>query len=257
MLICESLVSTHEQWDQINYIEILLRDLTMLKIKGCLLVVFVLLAAEGVGQSLLEAPKLHPGQNNNISAMATAEPLGLSDTSGVSVNLKDPDKAIWKSVFHFLIPTLTGFAVVTNQNKFGQSGDVLERVGAALIGYGFLVGPSIGHFYANANRKGMNGVMIRTGGVAAMGFGYLNLILAGFASWGNEASAATFFMVSGAVFAIGGAVLSVGRIFHDIFAVDESAEKYNREIKSNKKVSVAPFISLRTGGGGLSLRVQL
>lgn len=69
-------------------------------------------------------------------------------------------KGLMISSFHTLVPIATGI-LLTSVSR-GQT--PYKTVGKLLLGYGFLLGPSMGHFYLKNARRGFTGLLIRSFG---------------------------------------------------------------------------------------------
>lgn len=136
------------------------------------------------------------------------------------------------------------------------------QIGAGLVAAGLVVGPSVGHFYANAERQAGLGVGIR-GGAVLVGGAALSIIaveviansvafvLFPFASRDYELSRTS--QVAGNV-ATGAGIVMAGSILFDIVTAPLSAYQFNEA--NNLRVQVAPRVSPTLDQAGLAVHLR-
>lgn len=136
------------------------------------------------------------------------------------------------------------------------------QIGAGLVAAGLVVGPSVGHFYANAERQAGLGVGIR-GGAVLVGGAALSIIaveviansvafvLFPFASRDYELSRTS--QVAGNV-ATGAGIVMAGSILFDIVTAPLSAYQFNEA--NSLHVQVAPRVSPTLDQAGLAVHLR-
>jgi len=136
------------------------------------------------------------------------------------------------------------------------------QIGAGLVAAGLVVGPSVGHVYANAEKQAGLGIGIR-GGSLLVGGAALSIIaveaiansvafvLFPFASGDYEPSRTS--QIAGNV-ATGAGIVMVGSILVDIVTAPLSAYQFNEA--NTLRVQVAPRVSPTLEQAGLAVHLQ-
>jgi len=149
--------------------------------------------------------------------------------------LKSESTALLGSLACTVAPLiLAGTLVSGNSEDFGLC-----------IGFGSVVlGPSLGHFYAEQPGRGIRGIMIRTSIVAgATGFGYL-------ATRDSDPDSRGF-TVMGAILL--GGLLSCAHGVYDICTTPSSVRKYNESLRYEAGLKLVPETDPLNEAYGLSL----
>lgn len=118
---------------------------------------------------------------------------------------------------------------------------------APAFGAGLVVGPALGHFYADNSSQAWTGIGLRTGGALV---GFLGANLAFGASWeGNQALAT----VGEGLVVVGLGTVAISGLY-DIVTADNSAREYNRE--HEVQANLVPTAEPTGGQVGLALAVR-
>ena len=170
------------------------------------------------------------------------------DSTALDSLLINPRTATSYSVFGTLFPAALGFGLISNSS--GSNG--MGPLGGMSLGFGLLVGPSMGHFYADNNKKGVNGLLVRLlgTGITAIGISQFEICLGtcGGSSDGNNGGAALLMLA--------GTGLYVGNTIVQWVTADNSAMEYNDQVRSNYKIGLAPYLDPTTNAKGLTMRVE-
>lgn len=119
-------------------------------------------------------------------------------------------------------------------------GDV-DLAGALLIGAGALIGPSLGHFYANEWGRGLATVGLRALG-ALGGFGLTGL---GFVfAFGQMPAAGVACLVGAAALGL----TTLGLAIYDFVDAADAARRYNRKQRVRRRLAIAPTLSKTASG---------
>ena len=136
------------------------------------------------------------------------------------------------------------------------------QIGAGLVAAGLVLGPSVGHFYANAERQAGLGVGIRGGSVLVGGAAASVVLLEVFlyavfklALWPfvGEYERSPVSQVAGYV-AVGSGGVLAGSILFDIVTAPLSAYQFNEA--NNLHVQVAPRVSPTLDQAGLAVHLR-
>jgi hypothetical protein len=136
------------------------------------------------------------------------------------------------------------------------------QVGAGLVAAGLVVGPSVGHFYANAERQAGLGVGIRGGALLVGGAAASVVLLEVFlyavfklTLWPfvEEYERSPVSQVAGYV-AVGSGGVLAGSILFDIVTAPISVYRYNE--KNGLRVQVAPRVSPTLDQAGLAVHLR-
>ena len=184
-------------------------------------------------------PPAQPGERAMVFFEHAADPT--ADTTRVlEKRTKNPTLALALSGLNTAVPLGIGYV------RSVQGGE-MDRVSAALLAYGFLVGPAVGHLYAGNRAQAGKGVLVRSLGAGVAGLG---LVFAIYAALEPEAALAP--VLSGALGFTGGGLL-LGWAVHDIRTAPRSAVRYNaRRIAGH----LAPQVNVAERAVGLSLRLR-
>jgi hypothetical protein len=181
-----------------------------------------------------------PGQAD-VERQALQSPATLSrrDLARSALNeadttrsYKDPQQALWLSGGGTVVPVGIGALILSADSGSG--------VGLTLLAVGGILGPSLGHVYAEDWGQAIIGTLVRT----ALGIVTLaGLVVAAFTS-SSDGSAA---------FVLGGLAFIASGVF-DIVTAPDSAQDYNEE--HGLSAQVRPTYDPVTDGTGLTVRVQ-
>jgi hypothetical protein len=150
------------------------------------------------------------------------------------------------SVIGTSVPVIAGTVVALTDNSDNESGQT--GIGLSIVALGAIVGPGLGHFYADNGPKGLSGVMIRGLGVSAMVIGGTAAAENGSGIFSGEYEAGAL----ATIMVFGGAVVVAVSAFNDIASVDDSVEEYN-DRSGRKIISIAPEVDRRSGYYGLRM----
>ena len=149
--------------------------------------------------------------------------------------MKSPGRAFLYSFFGTAIPVGIGGGTALGKNEL--SAGALVAIG------GGVVGPSLGHFYAQRYGRAIRGIVVRG---AAAG------IAAGVAVSSSSSSSEP--NESGAVLFVGSALLGIVFLVADIAGAPHSARVHNEKV-AGARVSAAPFAGPIAGAPGVGLRL--
>ena len=148
--------------------------------------------------------------------------------------MKSPGRAFLYSFFGTAVPVGIGGGTALGKNEL--SAGALVAIG------GGVVGPSLGHFYAQRYGRAIRGIVVRG---AAAG------IAAGVAVSSSSSSEPD---ESGAVLFVGSALLGIVFLVADIAGAPQSARVHNEKV-AGARVGVAPFAGPIAGAPGVGLRL--
>lgn len=147
---------------------------------------------------------------------------------------RSPGTAVLLSTLGTVVPVAVGLAVTGQEDRYGRKDDTTP---ALLIWSGYLIGPSLGHFYAGRPGRAFAGVGIRALATVAVGAAIA-------ATWNEESSAADALGVAGLVT---GAYCTI----YDIAQAGHSAKVTNEKLAA--RVSVEPTVISNAPGVGVSV----
>ena len=78
---------------------------------------------------------------------------------------KSESKAVRLALINTIVPIGVGSYIGFNKGAF--LGDDFASVGAILIYYGMVLGPSLGHIYSNNNQRALSGALLRSATIGA------------------------------------------------------------------------------------------
>ena len=172
----------------------------------------------------------HPAQAQQADAAETDTTIQVETKTR-----KSPTQAQLYSLGGTLVPVLLGAGMDKER----------DDIRVPLLAAGILVGPSVGHFYAENTSQALTGIGIRLGGgaLSVLGFGVaLNASLEGNSGGGG---AALFYA---------GVLTSLASAGYDIFTADDAARDYNEA--HGLSVQAAPTVGPRGEQVGLALQVS-
>ncbi len=122
------------------------------------------------------------------------------------------------TALHTLLPLGLGVAAL--------SWDKTRPAGAALAGYGLLVGPSMGHFYLGQAPVGWSHLNQRASGLGLIGGGLLLGLIGMVEAEGNSRGVGYGLMALGAASVVGGGGWLGHTFYQDVAALDHSHARY-------------------------------
>lgn len=204
-----------------------------------------LIHAVSAKDALLTFPEIHSQyQTEAESSGQVSNLLMQEDYSHRTVN-----KARWRALLHAAIPIGVG-ALFLNP-AMGVLPQFDDLIGAAALGYGIFIGPSMGNYYLGDDRGGNRGILYRAGG-AALGFVLPLLIILG---GGTDGVAIFGSMIPGAALFVGGAIWQFRRLPN----AAESHYERNKQVRASliRPVIIAlPTLELKNGAMGIRLALQ-
>ena len=146
---------------------------------------------------------------------------------------KSPSRAFLYSFLGTAIPVGVGGATALGNNEL--SAGALVAIGGAVLG------PSLGHFYAQRKGRAIRGIVAR--GAAA---GIMAATLSSSDEGGNEGLAALF---------VGASLVGVTFFVADIAGAAHSARAHNQKLAGRARICVSPLVRPIAGAPGIGLRV--
>jgi hypothetical protein len=128
-------------------------------------------------------------------------------------------------------------------------------IGAALVGYGVLVGPSMGHFYLGQNPTGWNHLNQRASGLGLIGGGVLLGLIGMVESDGHSHLAGNSLMTLGALSAAAGASWLGHSVYKDIASLDHSHARYLAKAVDEPGFTLQPTV--RPAGSATAYGAQI
>lgn len=153
---------------------------------------------------------------------------------------KTNGKALRLSVIGTIVPAVVGGLIVRNNT---QPGKEENGSGLALCGFGLLIGPSLGNFYAGNTDRAFGGIGTRVaiiGGTA--------LFVSGLDLYDGDGGAAIAFSAVGCAFFISSVVC-------DIAAAGRQVGKSNKNL-FNAKLSINPIYFAEANTPGLNVTMN-
>jgi len=174
---------------------------------------------------------------------------------------KRTDVAVLSSVGGTLLPTAGGVTLINRVRDvpaYRRDGTTLWR-GVGSLAAGLVVGPSLGHFYAQNHDQAWTGMAIR-GGAATSGMLALWAYpfqeeggpTPGRASSGSEPAASAEGVLSWVM--VASAAVLVSRSVYDLLSTPQAVQEYN--VQPTVRAQVVPHVSPTGTSGGLTLRLQ-
>jgi hypothetical protein len=178
-------------------------------------------------------------------------PLLLNSTEMLGVkDLKSPTKGVLLSVGSTVIPVGIGCLIYSiaesnNNNAFTWCGGLLAVSGA-------VIGPDVGHFYAQQWALGREraGIRFTVGLAFGLSMGYV-IASAGAAGLGGETSQTEYKIAMGTMIVSGCAYLVY--TIYDIATVPASVHKYNKSLSKSNKMHIIPRFDVIGQKYGLSV----
>ncbi len=166
-----------------------------------------------------------------LYADADNDSLGIKDVPGQ----KSEVVAVGLSLAATAIPITAGFLVESDENNVAVW---------TLMVPGIIVGPSVGHFYANQWRRGLITTGVRLGILGA------GIIAFNVAVSDDEDSWDEF----GDALSVGGITIIALTVhaLYDIAVAQESTKKYNESLKTSGKAFIIPRIDPKDNRCGVS-----
>ncbi len=178
----------------------------------------------------------------------------ITDTAyTAAVILKSKKVAFRRSLWHTLAPVASAFVI----SRLTE-GNTIEAPVAALLGYGLMVGPSMGNLYAEDWSRGINGFVFRGLGVGAV-------ILAGSLGddvidytpiggydrhdWHDPLTESEFVRLVGTAIYIGG-------VLYNFLTLNRSVDEYSHDLKKGVRIEVSPSYDIKTGTPLLSTHIR-
>ena len=175
---------------------------------------------------------------------------------------KRTDVAVLSSVGSTLLPAAGGITLINRARDvpaYRRDETTLWR-GVGSLAAGLLVGPSLGHFYAQNHDQAWTGMAIR-GGAAASGM--LALWAYPFQEDGgatpdralsseNESTVSAKGILSWVM--VASAAVLVSRSVYDLLSTPQAVQEYNAQ--PDVRASVVPHVASTGDGAGLTVRVQ-
>ena len=156
-------------------------------------------------------------------------------------SLKSGSSALIRSFLGTVGPVGIGLAM-----SAGDEEDGATLASALLMSGGVLVGPSLGHFYAERPGRALVGIGIRVLGGAGMIGGFA---IAWESDWWNESDS-----TAGEALFLAGAAVTAASAIVDIATAPQSARRHNEKI-GRARVSLAPAAVGHARAPGLRLDV--
>ncbi|KPK73226.1 hypothetical protein AMJ87_02420 [candidate division WOR_3 bacterium SM23_60] len=167
-----------------------------------------------------------------LYASAGNDSLGITNVPGQ----KSEVVAVGLSLVTTVVPITAGFFVESEENDVGFW---------TLIAPGIIVGPSVGHSYANQWGRGLTTAGLRLG---ILGAGIIGLNLA--VSEDDDISG----RFGDALYVAAATILALSvHALYDIAVAQESARKYNESLKASGKALIIPRVDPKNKSCGVSL----
>jgi hypothetical protein len=163
-----------------------------------------------------------------VSSISPAAELAVG-----AAGWKSPGRAFLYSFLGTAIPVGVGGATALGQNEL--SAGALVAIGGAVIG------PSLGHFYAQRNGRAIRGIVVR--GAAA---GIMAATISSSDDEDNAGLAGLF---------VGAALVGVTFLVVDIAGAARSARVHNQKLAGGAGVCVFPMARAVAGAPGIGVRV--
>jgi hypothetical protein len=201
------------------------------------------------------------GQSTGISfshsKIGSLEPSSVANENDSSqlAGPKNPKLAQKLSNYPTIITSTLGTALFVILDRHPPSNALPEQeFGLKTVGTGLLLGPSIGHIYAEQWDDTIVGLGLRGAGIVISVIGYRRTMDCIEISYEKHTCTVGQGMLA-ALGTLGGGALVAGSAYHDMHSADQSAVEYNRETKRGAKVSVSPFFGPLSGSVGMTVNV--
>jgi len=168
-----------------------------------------------------------------LSALVPSTSPGAEPTTGAE-GWKSPSRAFLYSFLGTAIPVGAGGGAALGQNELSPG--ALVAIGGAVIG------PSLGHFYAQRNGRAIRGIVVR--GAAA---GVIAAAVNTSTDSGDDEGMAALFLAA--------SVVGVTFLIADIAGASRSARVHNQELAGRTGVCVSPMACPVAGAPGIGLHV--
>lgn len=166
-----------------------------------------------------------------------------------SAALQKEPKRRWRAFLYSfgatVVPVAAGVALGS------RDGDASEDLALSLSGAGLIVGPAMGHWYADDDEQARRGILVRLGATAVVSVG---AVTAGLDLLGDDELSPAGNV--GVALALGGMAAMAGSIVYDVATAPQSATQYNNA-HDDVRVSVAPHVDPVRDRYGLAVRVQM
>lgn len=170
-----------------------------------------------------------------INAQILTLPSSASEPGSIIVREKSVATGLLLSVGSTVLPTVVGVMSLHRESNIA--------LGTMLLGYGGILGPSMGNFYAGDKKRGMIGTAIRLGAW---------LLVSGVTTggtWDENGSTAEEKAILGAL------IVSFGTAVWNIATVPASVRQYN--LQQREKFSLQPLLDPLEHAIGLNLAIRL
>ncbi len=155
---------------------------------------------------------------------------------------KSPSGALTYSLLGTFVPVCVGVGIGLTGSS-SSTGEEAQAAAVVVSAAGLLVGPSLGHFYAERWGRGLAGIGIRAVGAAG--------VVGGIAmEWNNPEGDNSDGIIAA------GCGLILGSIIWDVASAPHAARDWNRDA-ANHRVSVRPAVVGQARAPGLRLDVVL
>ncbi|MDZ7694342.1 MAG: hypothetical protein U5K69_25005 [Balneolaceae bacterium] len=138
-----------------------------------------------------------------------------------AANSKTEDEAVGQAVINTVMPIGVGYGTVQLFKN-----NTVRSIGASLVVYGLIMGPSTGNFYANDYLRGGLGALTRVGAAFLLKDATSEIFGPTFANALNVDNEEVSF---GDTEVLLGSVLMIGTIAYNIFSAPASVREYNQQ----------------------------
>jgi hypothetical protein len=160
---------------------------------------------------------------------------------------KSPLGAVLRSLGGTLVPAAAGIGLLMLQGER----PVADWSGGVVLASGLIVGPAMGHFYAENDEQAWRGIAVRGG--AGVGFGLTAVLFAASLDgnyFGADDEGSEIAGVAAIVTLLASGIALGVRTLYDIIEADDAARAYNDEVG----LSVRPQVNPVQRRAGLALQ---
>lgn len=178
----------------------------------------------------------------------------IADTANAAaVTPKSKKKALRRSLWHTLAPSAAGVALALLSDD-----ERVDNLAGLSVGYGLMIGPSMGSLYARDWYRGLNGFVFRSLGVGmvilseSLGDGIID-----YGPFGNEHTEHWHdpLTVSEYVGLAGVGIIACG-ILYNYLTLNRSVDEYNHNLRKGVRIDVAPSYDFKSGTPLVSARIS-